>query len=147
MWFKLRITAIAAYAVQSISADSIYDIVNTTGNFSSLAGAIDAANLTEPLSGDGNFTLFAPINSAFEELPPDLLAKLTNETWKPQLQDILLYHLLDSEVLSADLIDGMTVTTCNGENITINLDPARINENATILVDEQLVNISASNAS
>ena len=50
--------------------------------------AVDAAGLTEVLSGDGNFTVFAPPNSAFEKLPADLVTKLLNNTWQPQLEDV-----------------------------------------------------------
>ena len=52
--------------------------------------------------------------------------------WKPQLQDVLKYHVLDSEVRSTDLSEGLSVETLNGENIMINLSPARINDNSII---------------
>ena len=54
----------------------------------STVAAVDAAGLTEVLSGDGSFTLFAPPNSAFEKLPVDLVTKLLNDTWQPQLEDV-----------------------------------------------------------
>jgi len=117
--------------------DSIFDILsNSTGNFTFLAELIDAAELTEVLSEEGNFTLFAPDNAAFEELPEDMLTKLMDEEYLPQLQDLLLYHALDSVEFLANLTDDMMVMTLNGQNITLNLDPARINEdveNATII--------------
>ena len=59
----------------------------------------------------------------------------------------MLYHALGSKVLSTDLVDGMMVPTLNGENITINLDPPRINEDSMIITDDQvtLVDIEADN--
>ena len=58
---------------------------------------------------------------------------------------LLLYHTLDSEARSTDLSDGLTATTLNGEDITITLNPPKINGNSEILVDEGLVDIEASN--
>ena len=60
---------------------------------------------------------------------------------------MLAYHALGSEVLSTDLSDGLTAATLNfqGEEITINLDPARVNEVSNILVDAGLVDIEADN--
>ena len=54
----------------------------------STATALDAVDLTETLSNDGIFTVFAPPNSAFGELPEGLLTKLLDPIWKPQLQDV-----------------------------------------------------------
>lgn len=74
------------------SADSIYGIAASDPAFSTLARAVDAAGLKETLSGDGTFTIFAPPNSAFAKLPEKLVTKLLDPVWKPQLQDVLLYH-------------------------------------------------------
>ena len=89
--------------------------------------------------------MFAPVDSAFEALPEDLLAKLLDPVWQPQLQDVILYHALGNEVNSSMLSDGLTATTLNGEDIVINLDPARINDNSNILIDDGLVDVDASN--
>ena len=53
-----------------------------------IATAIDAAGLAETLSGDGTFTIFAPPNTAFDKVPEDLLNKLLDPIWKPQLKDV-----------------------------------------------------------
>ena len=89
--------------------------------------------------------MFAPVDSAFEALPEDLLAKLLDPVWQPQLQDVILYHALGNEVDSSMLSDGLTATTLNGEDIVINLDPARINDYSNILIDDGLVDVDASN--
>ena len=52
----------------------------------------------------------APPNSAFEKLPSELVTKLLDPVWQPQLADVILYHALTSEVRSTDLVDGMTAT-------------------------------------
>ena len=92
--------------------------------------AIEAASLEIVLDNPGSFTVFAPDNSAFEDVSSDLLNKLLNPVWKPQLQDLLLYHVLGTEVYSSDLVDGSKAPTLNFQEdvITINTDPARVNE-------------------
>ena len=47
--------------------------------------------------------------------------------------------------MSSDLTDGMETQAVNGENITIILNPPRVNEDALLLIDDGLVDIEASN--
>eukprot|EP00571_Detonula_confervacea_P012369 CAMPEP_0172302678 /NCGR_PEP_ID=MMETSP1058-20130122/4338_1 /TAXON_ID=83371 /ORGANISM="Detonula confervacea, Strain CCMP 353" /LENGTH=613 /DNA_ID=CAMNT_0013013237 /DNA_START=173 /DNA_END=2011 /DNA_ORIENTATION=+ len=130
----------------SLGDRSIYDIAaGSEDNFSTLATAVGLAGFTETLSSDGTYTVFAPLNSAFDKLDDNLLTKLLDSVWQPQLQDLLQYHTLGSVVRSSDLVDGMAVATLNGEDITINLDPARVNGNSYILIDDELVDVEASN--
>ena len=91
------------------------------------------------------YDIIAPPNSAFELLPTDLVTKLLDPVWQPQLEDVIRYHALTSEVRFHDLVDGMTATTANGEDITINLHPALINGYANLLVNDHLVDIEAAN--
>jgi len=142
---KITVASIALCALQTTDAESIFDIASNAEGFSTLALALNAAGLDGALSGDGTFTAFAPIDSAFADLPEELVNKLLDPIWKPQLQDVLLYHVLGSEVRSTDLSDGLAATTLNGEDITINTDPPRINGNSNILVDDGLVDIEADN--
>mmetsp|Transcript_21418 Transcript_21418/g.39337 ORF Transcript_21418/g.39337 Transcript_21418/m.39337 type:complete len:327 (+) Transcript_21418:193-1173(+) len=139
----LTLAIVAACALQS-TAESIYGIGSNTADFSTLVAAVNAAGLADALSGDGTLTLFAPPNSAFEKLPAELVTKLLDPIWKPQLEDLLKYHVLGSVVRSTDLTEGLTAETLNGEKIIINLDPYRINDKSNILVDE-LVDNAADN--
>ena len=138
-------TISASAVVDSTNADSIYGIGNATEAFSTLITAVDAAGLADTLSGNGTYTLFAPPNAAFDKLPAELVEKLLDPTWLPQLKDVLLYHVLPTEVRSHDLADGITATTVNGEDIVINLEPPRVNEVSKILIDEGLVDVEADN--
>ncbi len=82
--------------------------------FSSLVGAVVAADLATTLSGAGPFTVFAPTNTAFASAPTGLTI--------PQLTTVLTYHVLADEVLSSELgpVFGTPVTTVAGQDITIN---------------------------
>ena len=66
----------------------IVEIISGDGRFSTLAAAIDVAGLAETLAGEGPFTVFAPIDSAFAKLPPGAAESLLQEA--PTLKNILL---------------------------------------------------------
>jgi uncharacterized surface protein with fasciclin (FAS1) repeats len=88
--------------------------------FSSLVGAVVAADLATTLSGAGPFTVFAPTNTAFAAAPAGLTI--------PELTTVLTYHVLADEVLSSELgpVFGTPVTTVAGQDITINAGTAPV---------------------
>ena len=59
-----------------------------------LVAAIKAADLAETLQGDGPFTVFAPVNKAFEKLPKGTLETLLQPENKQALTAVLTYHLI-----------------------------------------------------
>ena len=113
---------------------TVMDVVIRSEDHTILQIALDTANLSSTLQGDGTFTVFAPTDAAFAELPTETLNALLSEP-AGQLTDILLYHVLGSEVLSTDLSDGLTATTINGADITVTIDDNNVFiNNAQVLV-------------
>jgi uncharacterized surface protein with fasciclin (FAS1) repeats len=112
-----------------MKAQTVVDIIVNSPDHNTLEAAVIAAELADDLSGPGPFTVFAPTDAAFAALPAGtvdaLLADPTGD-----LTNILLYHVLGLQALSTDLVDGMLVTTLQGEEImvTINADGVFINE-------------------
>ena len=100
---------------------SVVDVIVESPDHTILETAVIAAELADDLSGDGPFTVFAPTDDAFNDLPAgvidDLLMDPTGE-----LAQILLYHVLGDEVLSAELSDGQTATTLQGAEVTVTID-------------------------
>ncbi|MEM1326859.1 MAG: fasciclin domain-containing protein [Bacteroidota bacterium] len=112
-------------------------------NFTELVGALGAASgdLTTVLSGDGPFTVFAPINSAFQAIS-ETTATLSAE----QLAGVLTYHVAAGNVLSTDLSDGMMVSTVNGESFTVNLgDTVTLTDARGNTVNVLLTNVQGTN--
>jgi uncharacterized surface protein with fasciclin (FAS1) repeats len=83
--------------------------------FSSLVGAVTAANLVGPLRG-GNLTVFAPTNAAFAAIPggaPTNVATLTQ---------VLQLHVVGARALAADLTNGQLLPTLfTGRSLTVGL--------------------------
>lgn len=84
-----------------------------------LVSAVQAAGLVETLSGPGPFTVFAPTNAAFGKLPDGTVSTLTQPANKAQLTAILTYHVVPGRLSAADLRDGQTLTTVNGETLRV----------------------------
>jgi uncharacterized surface protein with fasciclin (FAS1) repeats len=98
---------------------TVIDVAASDENFSTLVTAVDAAGLAGTLSGDGPFTVFAPVNDAFAALPAGTVDTLLAPENQAQLTSVLTYHVVPSKVLSGDLSDGMTVTTVQGQTLTV----------------------------
>ncbi|MDX1646560.1 MAG: fasciclin domain-containing protein [Longimicrobiales bacterium] len=107
------------------SDTDVYETAVLTPITTTLAGAVLDAGLQEDLQGTGPFTVFAPSNAAFEALDEHAAAELSDPANQAILQKILAFHVLSgSEVLAADLSDGQTVTTLQGQELTFDLSDA-----------------------
>ncbi|MEO6988662.1 MAG: fasciclin domain-containing protein [Aquihabitans sp.] len=103
--------------------DEKSDIVDTAiaaGDFTTLVAAVQAAGLEDTLRGDGPFTVFAPSDDAFATLPDGTVETLLEDP-TGDLADILTYHVVEGDVMSTDLTDGMEVTTVNGATFSVNV--------------------------
>ncbi len=100
------------------------DIVETAvaGGFNTLVTAVDRAGLVEALKGPGLFTVFAPIDEAFEALPSGVLEELLDNP--EDLADVLLFHVISGQVMAETVLnfDGQEVETLLGETIEISVD-------------------------
>ena len=99
---------------------TIVDVAVSDPSFSTLVTALDSTGLVSALSQDGPFTVFAPTNGAFDALPDGALADLIGADDKSQLESILLYHVVEGQILSGDLEEGtQTVTTLQGAELEV----------------------------
>ncbi|MFN2142908.1 MAG: fasciclin domain-containing protein, partial [Candidatus Promineifilaceae bacterium] len=112
------------------------------GRFTTLVAAVQAAGLAETLSGEGEFTVFAPTDDAFAALPEGTVESLLEDP-EGALKDILLYHVLSQVVPAADVVNYEGVQTIEGENIAIAVVDGDVvlNDSAKVV----LTDIAASN--
>jgi transforming growth factor-beta-induced protein len=101
---------------------TIVELAQDTPSLSTLVQALQAADLVSTLNGAGPFTVFAPVNDAFADLPAGVLDALLDEDNEAILQKVLTYHVVPGRILAGDLVDGQTVTTVEGSQLTIDLD-------------------------
>jgi uncharacterized surface protein with fasciclin (FAS1) repeats len=100
---------------------TIVEIAAGNADFSTLVAALQAAGLVEALSGDGPFTVFAPTNEAFSQLPEGTLETLLLPENKDKLTAILTYHVVSGKVMAADVVTLTEATSLEGDAIAISV--------------------------
>ena len=94
---------------------TVIDVAKRAGSFATLLTAVDKAGLTALLEGDGPFTLFAPNEAAFADLPDGALQELLAD--KAKLTALLKYHLVADRVSAADVLTKRTLETASGQEL------------------------------
>ncbi len=106
----------ALYAHNTNAAPDIVELASGADQLSTLVTAVSTAELVGTLQGDGPFTVFAPVNSAFDKINAAPLLRANQRT---RLTDILTYHVVPGRITAADLVTRRTLTTVNGERLAI----------------------------
>lgn len=106
------------------SKDIIDNAVNSKDH-TTLVAAVKAAGLVDTLKGPGPFTVFAPTNSAFAQLPPGTVDTLLKPENKAMLVKVLTYHVVPGRVDAASLAQQIragggraTLRTASGGTLT-----------------------------
>ena len=108
------------FAVPDVQPPStITDLVVDADDLTILEQAVVTAGLADDLDADGTLTVFAPTDAAFTQLLTDLGITADELLARDDLAEILQLHVLTTVVLSGDLVDGATVTTLNGQTLTV----------------------------
>ena len=108
---------------------NIVELAVGTDILSTLVAAVTAGDLVETLQGEGPFTVFAPTNEAFNQLPAGTLENLLKPENKDQLVAILTYHVVPGKVMSTDLSDGLTSATANGADVAFKVNDSGVSVN------------------
>jgi transforming growth factor-beta-induced protein len=100
---------------------TIAEYASIDENFSTLAQALSKAGLVNALNGEGNFTVFAPTNDAFDQLFTQLGVTGLSDLSAEALTPILLYHVLGEEKKSMNLSSGYFNTISPAQNSFLSL--------------------------
>ncbi len=120
---------------------TIVEVASSSPNFKTLVTAIQAADLSETLSGTGPFTVFAPTDKAFAALPQGTLEKLLLPANKEALQKVLTYHVIPSAVESTAIKPG-SVKTVEGGNVSLKVTSGKVTVNKANVIQ---ADVKASN--
>ncbi len=105
------------YGQEDGNGKTIIETARDAGQFGTLLTAIEAAGLTDALSGDGPFTVFAPTDEAFSAIPEDQLNALLADT--DALTAVLTYHVVSGKVKAADVVELGSAETLQGSRVDI----------------------------
>jgi len=150
MTFPLKKIALAALLAarlalpdDAFAADqNIVETAVAAGQFKTLAKALDAAGLVATLEGPGPFTVFAPTDDAFAQLPAGTLQNLLKPENKSQLVAILTYHVVPGRLMASDVVKAHELKTVEGKPLEVKA------AEGTVMIDDAKVtatDIAASN--
>ncbi len=109
------------------------------GKFNTLVAAVEAAGLTETLSNEGPFTVFAPNDDAFAKLPEGTVEGLLKD--KEKLTAILTYHVVSGKYKAADVMDMKSAKTLQGGELKIDTsNGVKVNDAKVIQPDIMCTN-------
>jgi len=124
----------AMYKTKNIVENAVNSKDHTT-----LVAAAKAAGLVDTLASAGPFTVFAPVNSAFDKLPAGTVETLLKPENKGALTKILTYHVvagnMDSTAIAKAIKAGngkAELTTVSGGKLWASMNGKRL-----ILTDEK----------
>ncbi len=129
------------YRGQSSQADrNLVEVAQEAGQFNTLIAALQAAGLADTLATGGPFTVFAPTDEAFAEIPQEQLAALLEDT--EALTAILTYHVVSGTVRAEQVVGLERATTLQGNDVTITVSDygVRIDEAKVVATDIEASN-------
>jgi len=106
------------------AASDVVGALASNADYSSALGAVKAAKLDSTLKTGGPYTIFAPNNIAFGNIPPAKMDSLSKDP--VQLATLLKGHVVTGKYSKADLIKALsagkgktTLTTLDGQTLTL----------------------------
>lgn len=127
-----------AAAAQVGEKRDLIGTVEAAGDFNTLVTVIKASGLEEDLAGAGPWTLFAPTDKAFAELPAGTVEELLKPENQSRLRTVLSYHVVSDEWTGKEIAGRtMGLVTVQGRELFVK-DTGRmmkIDEAAIILPD------------
>ena len=137
----IALPASAQYGSEdTATTGNIVEVAVEAGIFQTLVAAVQAAGLVETLSGEGPFTVFAPTDEAFAQLPEGTVEALLEDL--DTLREILTYHVVAGRVTSEQVVELDEATTVQGETVSISSygGNVRINDARVITADIEASN-------
>mmetsp|Transcript_24784 Transcript_24784/g.52389 ORF Transcript_24784/g.52389 Transcript_24784/m.52389 type:complete len:1021 (-) Transcript_24784:50-3112(-) len=131
-------------ATTSDASSTIVGVASQDYDLSFLVGLLTEAGLVDPLSSQGPFTVFAPVNSGVLSLLNKLgLDPSAADGVDPNfLYSILAYHVVSGSYSASDITDGLTLTTAMGESISFAISGDIVTVNGEVII---VTDIPASN--
>ena len=105
----LGVAAVSASADVMVGGSAMFPSKNIVQNavnskdHTTLVASVTAAGLVDTLQSESPFTVFAPVNAAFDTLPAGTVDNLLQPENKAALTKVLTYHVVPGRLTSADL--------------------------------------------
>ena len=105
----------------TVQAADLIQTAEQDGRFNGFLHLLEATGMVETLKGQGPFTVFAPVDEAFGQLPPGVLEWLLREETGKALEAVVQSHIVPGAALLAeDLLDReVEVETLGGTRLGV----------------------------
>ncbi|MEB3336725.1 MAG: fasciclin domain-containing protein [Leptolyngbyaceae bacterium] len=114
------------------TSGNIVEMTAGNASFSTLAQAIEAAGLEQTLAGQGPYTVLAPTNEAFNELPQGAVEYLLRPENQGFLRQVLAYHVIPGNVPTSELPTGKVESLGGGLAVQVAGDNRVVVNNASV---------------
>ena len=114
--------AMKLLSANTSASNTIVENAMAVPNLSNLVEAVKAAGLVETLSGPGPFTVFAPVNEAFDLVDKTEFKMMMSEDKQEQLAQLLKSHVTSGKAMYGELSDGQQVVMLSGADLVASID-------------------------
>jgi len=101
--------------------DTVAAVTLKNSDTSKLAQSLKSAEMLEMLQEKGPYTVFAPTDSAFDQLPAGTLEMLMKSENKESLQRILKFHVVEGSYTADKLAQMGKIKTESGDAVSLNM--------------------------
>ena len=122
------------------SGMTIVEVASSNDSFNTLVQAVQAANLADTLSQAGPYTVFAPTDEAFDQLPDGALDFLLQPENQDLLAQVLSYHVVPGEITSGEITPGGISALSGGLAIGVSDNGVVVNNASVVTPDLQASN-------
>ncbi|TPE43640.1 fasciclin domain-containing protein [Pontibacter mangrovi] len=105
--------------VESTEKYNILALIRLDPNLSTFVMLVEQAGMEDAFAQDSALTVFAPLNTAFLDWPPDSLHTLMREENKAQLIRLVQLHVVSTKTAAASLNQQQHLETSGGAYVAI----------------------------
>lgn len=118
-----------------VQADNLFDVANNASTFKTYLSAVKIAGLSEKLKSGGPYTVFAPSDTAFSNLPAGQWEQLLED--KPRLIHVLTYHMMPGKVKVTEVKPG-NVASAEGSLLKLKSDNGMVTVNGARVTESDI---------
>ncbi|XP_073343641.1 transforming growth factor-beta-induced protein ig-h3 [Pagrus major] len=116
-------------------SNNVNTILDIDDDLETLRMAMTAAGLTGMLEEEGQYTVFAPTNEAFEKIPQETLNRILGDP--VALRDLLNYHILKHMQCAESIVSGTPMETLQGTVLEVGCDGDQMTLNGKAIITKK----------
>uniref|UniRef100_A0A8P4GC45 Transforming growth factor-beta-induced protein ig-h3 n=1 Tax=Dicentrarchus labrax TaxID=13489 RepID=A0A8P4GC45_DICLA len=116
-------------------SNNVNTFIEIDEDLETLRTAMAAAGMAAMLENEGQYTIFAPTNEAFEKIPPETLNRILGDP--VALRDLLNYHILKHIQCAESIVSGTPMETLQGTVLEVGCDGDQMTLNGKAIITKK----------